>query len=219
MLCNGCSYKEQPQCLQNCYDTLHGSGCIKQWGRLESKEEYLLALRDADVAVSTAIHEFYGVSMLEAAIFGKCFILAPNRLAYPEIYPRECLYNTERQLFKKLKDACRRPEKLRRAACNFSASFPAELYLWRTLKFEYRALLSPRQSAPAGQRQSPAHGDESQGRPPKRKAQVDYSWVVTWDDVLPSILHGLGSVVLALLLINYTFGIVDVHSLFQADKH
>ena len=36
---------------------------IVKWGYLETKEEFIKTLRDADVAVSTAIHEFFGVSM------------------------------------------------------------------------------------------------------------------------------------------------------------
>ena len=36
---------------------------IVAWGFQETKEKFFTALADADVAVSTALHEFYGVSM------------------------------------------------------------------------------------------------------------------------------------------------------------
>lgn len=36
---------------------------IVKWGYQETKEEFYGALKDADVAVSTALHEFFGVSM------------------------------------------------------------------------------------------------------------------------------------------------------------
>ena len=56
----------------------------------------------ADVVLSTATQEFYGVSMLEGVSFG-CVPLAPNALSYKELYPKDpCLYNTPKQLLKKL---------------------------------------------------------------------------------------------------------------------
>ena len=57
---------------------------IEQWGYLESRDEYINALLWADVAVSTAKHEFFGITMAESAAAG-AFPLAPDRLAYPEV--------------------------------------------------------------------------------------------------------------------------------------
>ncbi len=36
---------------------------IINWGFQETKEDFLKVLKDSDVAVSTAVHEFFGVSM------------------------------------------------------------------------------------------------------------------------------------------------------------
>jgi glycosyltransferase involved in cell wall biosynthesis len=57
---------------------------IWRWGYQPSREAYWETLRESDVFLSTATHEFFGLSALEAMSVG-CFPLLPNRLAYPEV--------------------------------------------------------------------------------------------------------------------------------------
>ena len=57
---------------------------IEQWGFLESRDAYVAALQAADVFVSTANHEFFGIAAVEAMAAG-CFPLLPRRLSYPEL--------------------------------------------------------------------------------------------------------------------------------------
>ncbi len=58
---------------------------VRRWGYQETREDYRAALRESDVIVSTAKHEFFGIGVVEAVAAG-CFPLLPNRLAYPEIF-------------------------------------------------------------------------------------------------------------------------------------
>ncbi len=58
---------------------------IDRWGYQQERADYEAALQEADVFVSTARHEFFGLSAVEASLAGAC-PLVPNRLAYPEVF-------------------------------------------------------------------------------------------------------------------------------------
>lgn len=70
-------------------------------GRLP-REGYLAALQEADVALSTALHEFQGLSMLEAGACG-AVPLVPDELAYREIWPEHYRYQRD-ALVERLRD-------------------------------------------------------------------------------------------------------------------
>jgi glycosyltransferase involved in cell wall biosynthesis len=71
-------------------------------GEPGSRAEYAALLASADIAVSTAVNEFFGLAMIEAAYAG-CYPLVPDRLAYPEIYPSEFRYSHPDALVAKLR--------------------------------------------------------------------------------------------------------------------
>jgi glycosyltransferase involved in cell wall biosynthesis len=60
------------------------AGQVDRWGYQEARADYERALLDADVVVSTARHEFFGISIVEAVAAG-AFPVVPRRLAYPEV--------------------------------------------------------------------------------------------------------------------------------------
>lgn len=61
---------------------------IVQWGRLPTFADYASLLWEADIVVSTALHEFFGTAVVEAVYCG-CRPVLPARLAYPELLPAE----------------------------------------------------------------------------------------------------------------------------------
>lgn len=64
---------------------------LVQFGFVENAATYLQVLFEADMVLSTALHEFQGLAVLEA-VRGGCVPVVPDRLAYPEIYPSEYRY-------------------------------------------------------------------------------------------------------------------------------
>jgi glycosyltransferase involved in cell wall biosynthesis len=64
------------------------AGHIVQWGNVREGSAYASLLWAADVVVSTALHEFFGVAVVEAVYCG-CRPVLPRRLSYPEIIPQE----------------------------------------------------------------------------------------------------------------------------------
>jgi glycosyltransferase involved in cell wall biosynthesis len=94
------------------------SGRVVHFG-YAARDDYHALLRRADIVVSTAIHEFFGVAIVEA-IYAGCFPLLPNRLSYPELVPRShcrvCLYTSFDDLLDRLRWALKNVQEARSLA-------------------------------------------------------------------------------------------------------
>jgi glycosyltransferase involved in cell wall biosynthesis len=85
----GESFRSQPPVFAQAEQRL--AGRILHFGYAKDRQEYCKLLRQGDVVVSTANHEFYGIAVLEAVRAG-CRPLVPDRLSYRELFPQEFRY-------------------------------------------------------------------------------------------------------------------------------
>jgi glycosyltransferase involved in cell wall biosynthesis len=124
------------------------------------RDEYAALLRRAAVVVSTAGHEFYGISVLEAIAAGAIPLL-PRRLSYPEVLPEragpQCLYEDSDELELKLANVLRDPAGWRAATEGLAAEV-ARRHGWNQLAPAYDALLG--EAVVRGSRDASASGSE-----------------------------------------------------------
>lgn len=104
----GQSFRESPAIFAAAQKAL--AGRIDHFGYAGDRRDYLKLLKRSDVVVSTAVHEFFGLSVLEAIAMG-CYPILPNRLSYPELLGLEVrdeyLYENVNELREKLRMLCR----------------------------------------------------------------------------------------------------------------
>ena len=105
----GQSFRQKPSCFHDAEQLLKDE--IQTWG-FQPKQDYYRILAEADIVISTARHDFQGLSMLEA-IYSGCIPVAPNRVAYPEYIQDNNLYQVgdnideAQSLYQKLLAICK----------------------------------------------------------------------------------------------------------------
>ena len=110
-------FEEQPYEFERAFERY--AQRILHYGYAEDFEEYSSLLHRADIIVSTALHEFFGIAVMEAIYCG-CHPLLPKRLSYPELIPESLhkpllhaptLYDDDEMLFKNMYKILKREEK------------------------------------------------------------------------------------------------------------
>jgi glycosyltransferase involved in cell wall biosynthesis len=109
------------------------------WGYAPDLVRYRALLWQADIVISTAIQEFFGIALVEAMYCG-CLPIAPRRLSYPELIPEEhhatCLYDSQADLVDKLAAAITNSSRLHEHPFHEIAA----QYDWRQMAARYDAL-------------------------------------------------------------------------------
>lgn len=85
----GQNFMNHPDCFQAARVRLQDH--LLAFGYVEAKKDYYEILKKGAVVVSTAHHEFFGISILEAVRAG-CIPVLPDRLSYPELFDKKFLY-------------------------------------------------------------------------------------------------------------------------------
>ncbi|WP_417519734.1 tRNA-queuosine alpha-mannosyltransferase domain-containing protein [Marinobacter sp.] len=85
----GESFRKVPEALVTIREQF--SHRLVQFGYAPNRAQYYEWLGSADIILSTALHEFQGLAVLEAVAAG-CVPIAPEREVYPELFAPEYLY-------------------------------------------------------------------------------------------------------------------------------
>lgn len=96
----GQSFRDRPDVFAEARKRLEH--LIEHFGFAADKNEYYEILKRGSFIVSTSLHEFFGISILEGVRAG-CFPLVPDRLSYPELFDKRFRY-ADGTLYRVLKD-------------------------------------------------------------------------------------------------------------------
>lgn len=145
LLVLGESFRQAPAVFAEARELL--ADRIIHFGHVPARADYLTLLTEADIIVSTARHEFFGLAVLEAVRAG-CRPLLPRRLVYPELFDDEFLYD-DQELAARLRALLPRGRLTRGQASSLTKRFD-----WRQLGASYeewwQAFVSPASGSPVG---------------------------------------------------------------------
>ena len=144
----GESFREVPEVFARARAALGARA--EHFGFVASRAAYLVLLARADIVVSTAAHEFFGIAVLEACAAG-CMPLLPARLSYPELVPEalhaRCVYEKDSDLVARLAELAADPAAARGESRQWREI--AERFAWPGQAAKMDALLEEVTNSPA----------------------------------------------------------------------
>jgi glycosyltransferase involved in cell wall biosynthesis len=87
----GQAFRETPAEIRELISLLSPGDYLAQVGFIEKESDYRQCLASSNLVLSTALHEFQGLSVLEGMAAG-CYPVVPDRLCYPEFIDEEYRY-------------------------------------------------------------------------------------------------------------------------------
>jgi len=125
----GQSFDKRPECFERAKERLKDN--ILHFGYVKSRREYVRLLCQGDIVVSTAQHEFFGISIIEAVRAG-CYPVLPDRLSYTELFDSSYRYK-DQQFSRHLSQLLRYPQKMDYITSNRLT----DRFKWSELKNSY----------------------------------------------------------------------------------
>lgn len=111
---------------------------VARFAYIDDPQQYQQLLCETDIVLSTALHDFQGLSVLQAVAAG-AYPLLPNRLVYPEFFPSRCLYASSDDVDAEVQDLYRRLQAL--CAQRSIDSIDIATLSWRQQRAAYQHLL------------------------------------------------------------------------------
>ncbi len=88
----GQQFRQEPAVFADLKALLTKAGWFGEWGFLPTPM-YQAVLVQSDIVLSTALHDFQGLAVLDAVAAG-CTPLLPRRVAYPDFFAAQYLYDS-----------------------------------------------------------------------------------------------------------------------------
>jgi len=90
----GRQFRQVPKAFDDIAVLIKARGWQGEWGFIDEPRDYQSLLKNSDLVLSTALHDFQGLSVLEAVAAG-CIPIVPDRLAYTELFSAAYRYRSQ----------------------------------------------------------------------------------------------------------------------------